>query len=277
MASPYSSPTYKLGLALSGGGARGFAHAGVLKALEEADMVPDVIAGVSAGSIAGVLYASGLKPEEILELFAHLKFTDLCRLHLSNGGILDMGRFRQFLMKALKGKDRLEDLDIPMYIGATDFDNGVPAVFSSGSIAERVAASCSIPIAFSPVRIDGVNYVDGGVLRNLPAWTIRDKCIHLIGVDCSPLGNEKFSSRSMLDIAFRSFRLIAKSTVPYDRQLCDLVIDTPDIAHYRTFNLKDIRKCYQSGYDSARRALDNICWLSPSQGVTNQRNLNSDK
>lgn len=224
-------------------------------------MVPDVIAGVSAGSIAGVLYAAGLPPESILKLFMQLKFTDLCRFHISKGSLLDMSRFRNLLSKILKGKECLEDLQIPMYIGVTDFDNGEPAVFSRGPISERVAASCSIPIAFSPVKIDGVNYVDGGVLRNLPAWTIRDKCKYLIGVDCSPMGREKYSSRSMLDIAFRSFRLIAKSTVPYDRQLCDLVIDTPDIAHYKTFNLKDIRRCFQSGYDSARRALENICWL----------------
>lgn len=254
-------------MALSGGGARGFAHAGALKALEEAGLKPDIIAGVSAGSVAGVLYASGMKPEGILDLFSKAKFTDLCRLHLRNGGFLDMSRFRQFISKALNGYERLEDLPIPLYIGATDFDNGKPAVFSNGAIGERIAASCTIPVAFSPVKIDGVNYVDGGVLRNLPAWIIRDKCRRLIGVDCSPVVSEKPCAKSMLDIALRSYHLMAKSTVALDSQLCDLLISTPEIAHYNVFNLKDIKRCFQCGYESAMKAIENICWLPETRNV----------
>lgn len=273
-----SSPIFRLGLALSGGGARGFAHAGVLKALEESDLVPDVIAGVSAGSVAGVLYASGMKPDDILALFSSAKFSDLCRLHLRNGGILDMTKFRQFISKALKGIDMLEDLPIPTYIGATNFDEGKPEVFSSGPISERVSASCSIPIAFSPVKIGGVNYVDGGVLRNLPAWIIRDKCRRLIGVDCSPMGKDKTPSKSMLDIAMRTYRLMAKSTVALDSQMCDLLIATPEIAHYNVFNLKDIRRCFQCGYDSARKALDTICWIPDIKGDSDDNtSTTSDK
>ena len=149
-----------------------------------------------------------------------------------------------------------------MFIGATDFDNGHPAVFSSGAIGERVQASCSIPIAFKPVKIDGVNYVDGGVLRNLPAWIIRDKCERLIGVNCSPMVADKYSPKSMLDIAIRAYNMLAKSSQVHDMEMCDLVISTTDIAHYKVFDLKGIKKCFQCGYESAKMAMDGVCWLS---------------
>ena len=115
--SPVNAPSYKLGVALSGGGARGFAHAGALKALEEAGYKPDVIAGVSAGAIAGVLYAAGLPPQEILTLFSKLKFTDFCTLSLKNGeGVFSLNKFKRFIERII-GVSRLEDMKIPLYIG----------------------------------------------------------------------------------------------------------------------------------------------------------------
>lgn len=255
-----SSPKpYRLGIALSGGGARGFAHVGALKAIEEAGLKPDVIAGVSAGAIAGVLYAAGVPLDEIVPLFSQTKFTDFCKLSIRDGGgLFKLTGLKKFMVK-VTGTERLEDLRIPTYLGVTDFDNGVPAEFHEGSLGERVIASCSIPIVFQPVRIDGVNYVDGGVLRNLPAWIIRDKCEKLIGINVSPLTNYRYK-RSMMDVAIRSYNLMAKSNQVSDMQMCDLVIKTPEIASYQVFNLKDIKKVYLSGYAAAHRAIKE--WLA---------------
>lgn len=245
---------YKLGIALSGGGARGFAHIGALKALEEAGLRPDILAGVSAGSVAAVLYAAGVPVDEIMPLFASMKFSDFCSFSIKNGeGVFSMGKFKNFIVKAT-GIDRLENLSLPTYIGVTDLDHGIPAEFHDGPLGERVMASCSIPIIFKPVRIDGTYYVDGGVLRNLPAWVLRDKCEKLIGINCSPLTTFRYK-KSFVEIAMRTYNLMAKANQLEDMKMCDQVIITPDLANYQVFNLKDINKAYLSGYAAAHRAI----------------------
>lgn len=252
-------PPYRLGVALSGGGARGFAHVGALKALEEAGMKPDVIAGVSAGAVAAVMYAAGVPLDEMLSLFTSTKFTDFARPSLIHGdGMFSLMRFKQFIEEAT-GIDRLENLRIPTYVGVTDLDHGEPAEFHEGPLGERVVASCSIPIVFSPVEIDGIHYVDGGVLRNLPAWIIREKCETLIGINVSPLRTFEYR-KSFLDIGMRTYNLMAKANQQQDMDICDHVIITPELIHYQVFNLKDIHKAYLSGYAAAHRAIRQ--WLS---------------
>lgn len=247
-------PPYRLGVALSGGGARGFAHVGALKALEEAGMKPDVIAGVSAGAVAAVMYAAGIPLDEMLSLFTSTKFTDFARPSLIHGdGMFSLMRFKQFIEEAT-GIDRLENLRIPTYVGVTDLDHGEPAEFHEGPLGERVVASCSIPIVFSPVEIDGIHYVDGGVLRNLPAWIIREKCETLIGINVSPLRTFEYK-KSFLDIGMRTYNLMAKANQQQDMDICDHVIITPELIHYQVFNLKDIHKAYLSGYAAAHRAI----------------------
>lgn len=247
-------PPYRLGVALSGGGARGFAHVGALKALEEAGMKPDVIAGVSAGAVAAVMYAAGVPLDEMLSLFTSTKFTDFARPSLIHGdGMFSLMRFKQFIEEAT-GIDRLENLRIPTYVGVTDLDHGEPAEFHEGPLGERVVASCSIPIVFSPVEIDGIHYVDGGVLRNLPAWIIREKCETLIGINVSPLRTFEYK-KSFLDIGMRTYNLMAKANQQQDMDICDHVIITPKLIHYQVFNLKDIHKAYLSGYAAAHRAI----------------------
>lgn len=247
-------PPYRLGVALSGGGARGFAHVGALKALEEAGMKPDVIAGVSAGAVAAVMYAAGVPLDEMLSLFTSTKFTDFARPSLIHGdGMFSLMRFKQFIEEAT-GIDRLENLRIPTYVGVTDLDHGEPAEFHEGPLGERVVASCSIPIVFSPVEIDGIHYVDGGVLRNLPAWIIREKCETLIGINVSPLRTFEYK-KSFLDIGMRTYNLMAKANQQQDMDICDHVIITPELIHYQVFNLKDIHKAYLSGYATAHRAI----------------------
>lgn len=247
-------PPYRLGVALSGGGARGFAHVGALKALEEAGMKPDVIAGVSAGAVAAVMYAAGVPLDEMLSLFTSTKFTDFARPSLIHGdGMFSLMRFKQFIEEAT-GIDRLENLRIPTYVGVTDLDHGEPVEFHEGPLGERVVASCSIPIVFSPVEIDGIHYVDGGVLRNLPAWIIREKCETLIGINVSPLRTFEYK-KSFLDIGMRTYNLMAKANQQQDMDICDHVIITPELIHYQVFNLKDIHKAYLSGYAAAHRAI----------------------
>lgn len=255
----------RVGIALSGGGARGFAHAGALEAIEEAGLRPSVIAGVSAGSVVAVLYAAGLSPRKIMEIFADMKAKNFVDFRPHGGGLMSISPFKHFIEKAIGKYTNLEELPIPTYIGATDFDHGVPVEFHKGRIGERVEASCSIPIVFRPVKINGISYVDGGVLRNHPAWIIRDKCDYLIGVNVSPLDAKlKEKPTTFLQVALRTYNLMAKANQATDMAMCDLNISTPEIAHYPTFDLRFIENVYLRGYSNARQALKEAGLWNPS-------------
>lgn len=255
---------YKLGLALSGGGARGFAHAGALLAIEEAGLRPDAIAGVSAGSVIAVLYAAGVKPLRMADIFARSGFRDFAELSLGEGGLFKIEKFKNFVLRAIGAYKRLEDLPIPIFLGATDLDHGKPVAFSTGDIGDSMMASCSIPIVFKPVEIDGVKYVDGGVLRNHPAWILRDKCEMLIGVNVSPLKkNQKY--KSIVEVALRTYNLMAKANQATDMALCDISVVTPEITDCAVFDLKNIKRIFLAGYIHTRNALKEAGLWKPEE------------
>lgn len=244
---------YRIGVAFSGGGARGFAHAGALKALAELGVIPDIVAGVSAGSVVSVLHASGMTPEHMVDLFANLKFSDLCTLGVPKNGFFSMDGFRRLIQNNVEAR-RIEELPLPTVICATDMDNGRAVAFEDGPLAERVAASCSIPIVFKPVKIDGVRYIDGGVLHNLPAWAIRERCKYLIGLNCSSIPRRKYKD-SLLDIAHASYNLAVKSNTRHDMEMCDIAIEMTEIASYKVFNLKEIKRVFEQGYHITMQAM----------------------
>ena len=264
----FSRKPYKVGLVLSGGGARGFAHAGALKALEEMGIKPDIIAGVSAGSVVTAMYAGGMKPEEILQVFSDASFSDFAEIGVPRDGFFSMEGFKKFLRKHIP-YENIEQLPLPAVICATDLDNNCPVAFTEGQIFERVAASCSIPIVFKPVKIDGVTYVDGGVLANLPAWALRDKCKYLIGINCSPLPR-RGTPKSIIDIAQRTYDLLVKTNSIPQMELCDLAISINDVARYKVFNLKQITKVYRSGYDNTKRTLLAAGFKDPAELLSNK-------
>lgn len=181
-----SKKKYSLGLALSGGGAKGFAHVGVYRFLEECGLIPTTISGTSAGALAGVLFADGYSVDDV-EIFTGRKFSEFASIQLPKSGLFDNKRFRSFLKQHLRPTS-FEDLKIPLVVVATDLDKGVSREFRSGPLTEPVVASCCMPVIFSPVEIDGAHYVDGGLFRNFPVSTIREECNRVIGVNVSPLG-----------------------------------------------------------------------------------------
>lgn len=254
---------YRLGVALSGGGARGIAHAGALAAIEEAGLHIDVIAGVSAGSVIAVLYAAGVTPATMLNVFREMSFSNMVEFKLGGGGLFKMEPFKNAIMKVIAPAKNIEDLKIPVYIGATDLDGGESVYFTEGPIGERMMASCSIPVVFKPVRIGGVDYVDGGVLRNLPSRVLRPVTEKLIGMNVSPMSPYQRGKNSMLEVALRTYSLMARHNVGEDQSICDLAVETRDISAYGVFNLKDIEKVYTSGYMNMRAALRHAGWWNP--------------
>jgi NTE family protein len=244
---------YKIGIALSGGGIKGLCHAGVLKALEEYDIRPDILSGVSAGAVVGALYADGYSPDEIAELFEDISFRHMTQIHIPDGGFFRIDAFEQFLTKQMRAKT-FEELKIPLRIVATNLDKGQSVVFSSGSLIPSVVASCSIPVLFSPKIINGVHYVDGGVLKNFPVSTIRKDCVKVIGINASPLITEEFKP-SILNVASRAYNFMFKANTFYDRELCDLLIEPVNMANYDTFDVDKGREIFDLGYKSTLELL----------------------
>lgn len=247
---------YRIGLALGGGGARGFAHIGVLRALEEMGIKPDVISGTSAGSIIAALYADGYTPQHIIRLFSELDVKELVDVTIPRNSLLKMDKFIHFIDKRLHSK-RIEDLKIPTYIVATDFDNGKSVAFDKGDLAIRIAASCSIPIVFPPIAIDGIHYVDGGVMRNLPVTPIRDLCDVVIGINVSPMQHEQYEN-NLLSITNRAYNFLSCGNVFPDIAQCDILIENEDISGYNVFDIDEQEKIEELGYQKAIEVLNNL-------------------
>lgn len=246
----------RVGVAFSGGGAKGFTHIGAMKAFEMFGLKPDIVSGVSAGSIACTLFAAGLTPEDIISCFDEAgSFGSFAEMTIPKASFLKLDRFARLLDSWLPVKN-LEDLTIPTVVCATDLDAGKSVGWSKGEIVPRVIASCSIPIIFPPVRINGVNYVDGGVLRNLPAWAIRKHCKILYGLNCAPLDRDYKFKNNIIDITLRTYSLMSKSNTLQDLELCDYVVRTTGSNRYSTFDLSALRDAVRLGYDCTCRVLE---------------------
>ena len=246
--------TYPIGIALSGGFIKGFAHFGMMQALLEHDIRPDILSGTSAGSLAGVFIADGKEPYEAVNLFDNQSFSDFTSFSLNKGGLLELNNFKDFLRSNLHAR-RIEDLKIPMIITATDLDHGVSVHFTKGEIAERVAASCCMPVLFTPIVIDGIHYVDGGVLMNLPVSTLRKQCEQVIALSVSRLITDEYSL-NMASIAMRSYNFIYQANSLPQKQIADIVIEPCGLEKFNNTNLEKADDIFKIGYDEANRILD---------------------
>ncbi len=247
-------PKYKLGIALSGGGIKGISHAGALKALEEYGIKPDLMSGVSAGSIVAALYADGYSPEEIAAFFDNMTFTKMANIQLLEGGFFSMKSFEKFLSGKLHAK-QFEELPVPLRIVATDLDQGRSVTFSSGNLTESVIASSSMPVLFAPKVIGGINYVDGGVFKNFPVSTIRDECQYVIGINCSPIVADNYNV-NIVNVATRSYHFMFRANSLHDRELCDLLVEPKEVGNYDTFDVDKSREIFEIGYKTTVEMLE---------------------
>ncbi len=244
----------KIGLALSGGAARGMAHLGVVKALYEKDIRIGCIAGTSSGAIAGAFIADGYDPEEILEIVMKKKIITYLRFALAKPGLLTMIRIRKILEQHLRAR-RFEDLKIPLYVTCTNLNSGQAEYFHEGEIIDKIIASSSIPGLFAPVEINGSIYADGGILDNLPVKAIKDKCKRVIGVDVNYTGPEE-KIVSAIAVIERSFHLSIRAKVEEKAKLCDLFIDPDELRDYGLTDLGRGREMFDIGYRKAMELLE---------------------
>ena len=245
----------KVGISLSGGGARGIAHIGVLAALKKYGIHPEIISGTSMGAIVGVLYASGYEPEQILDLIKLRRLHKVISWAFPSGGLLDLDKVEEVLREHLPN-DRFSALKKKFYCAVTNLNSGESELISSGKLIDFVLASASIPIVFQPRIIDGKSYVDGGLLNNLPVEPLLNDADIIIGVHVNH--NEEMKEVSgMKTIAERSFRLAIGKNVSEKFSLCDFVIDPPQIRKFSTFDFSKADEIYQIGFDETEhRILD---------------------
>ncbi len=246
----------KIGIALGGGGARGVAHLGVLKALEEMGIKPDVISGASAGSIVGAFIAAGMGAEEAFDLIKDDRFLDYAKIHIPVTGLFSLDKFEKNLEKTLPVSN-FDELEIPLYVAVSNLNSGKVEYLEKGSLIQAVKASSSIPVLFSAVEIDGNMYVDGGLLDNLPYKPLLDKCDKVIAVDIfrSEL-NDKLDS--LYDIAVRTFELSVSINREEARNDCTVLIEPEGLGDINILDNSDGGRIFELGYKSCMGMKDKI-------------------
>ncbi len=251
-----SEKKYKVGLVLSGGGTRGFAHLGAIQALNEAGIYPDVISGTSAGALVGVLYADGYSPREIMTMMNGASRFDFMRPAMPREGLLQINGIIKILKTSLRSKI-FSELRIPLFVSATDLNNGKVVYFSEGELFKPVIASASIPVIFQPVKINDISYVDGGVLDNLPIRPIENSCNVIIGSFVNPVGHiEKISG--LINIAERTFMLSMSKDILDKAKRFDLFIAPAELRNYRFLDPEKAQEVFDIGYKSTKEKLEDI-------------------
>lgn len=241
----------KIGYVLSGGGARGLAHLGVIKLLEELGLKPYAIAGTSAGAIAGALYASGKTPAEILSLFKNTSLFGWSNIAWQKDGFFSMDVLRKLLKDSI-AEDNFETLPVKLFVAATDLLEGKSVIFSKGSIIDAVVASASVPVIFEPIKHKGMLLVDGGILNNFPAEQLTDICDVVIGscVNNIEKGVDNASFFKTKNILDRCFHLAIANTVYSKIKLCDVFIDIP-LHGFDMYDIKMADTIFEIGYKTA--------------------------
>lgn len=247
---------HPLGLALSGGATRGYAHLGMLAVLWDNGIQPDVVSGTSIGAITGALIADGQHPRDIYNAFKKKSFYNFVRPAFKFGGILNLDGMATFLDDLLTAKT-FEDLQMPLFVLATDYMKGVEEVFNAGPLIPALLASSAVPMVFQPIEIEGRYFVDGGLYHNLPTKVIRDSCDFLIACNLVtvPVLNEKPSQFGFAD---RVISMAVASNVNYEKTLADFILEPTAIHEFGFFDNGASQKLFEAGQQVAQKKMPEL-------------------
>jgi len=249
----------KVGLALSGGAARGFAHLGVLKVLAEHQIPLDFISGTSAGSIVGAAIACGLNVAEIIEIGKKMTWFKVSGFPYSTKGLLSNAPMGELLRKNLPFQN-IEDLPIPFAAVACALETGEEVVFKDkGDLPTAIRASCAIPGVFVPVEHEGKNLIDGGVTSLVPAKAVKKMGAEIIiAVDVNACGATYWNSpTTFLGVLFQSTMLLLRTAGKSQHYRADVVI-VPQIAHLRPDEIGKMDEFIRLGEEAALEKIDEI-------------------
>jgi len=245
-----------IALALGGGAAKGFAHIGVIKALEAQGIVPDIVVGTSAGSVVGAMYAAGKNGFELQSLAITLDESQVSDWSLPDRGVVKGEALAAFINKTVANAP-IEKLPKKFGAVATDLASGEPIVFRSGDTGTAVRASSSVPGVFQPVAIRGREYVDGGLVSPVPVRFAQEMgATFVIAVDISNKPQAS-KTKSSLDILMQTFAIMGQSLNRSELPLADVVI-RPDISQLASTDFKTRHLAVLEGEKAAAQALPTL-------------------
>ncbi len=253
----------KIGLALGGGFARGIAHIGALKVLEEEGIPVDYVAGTSVGSIIGAAYASGISAKELAEIAQMMRFKHFARWTVSRFGLCNNDRIETLLQKMLK-VHTFEEMKIPLAVAATEFTTGEPAVFTSGPVIPAVRASCAYPGMFLPVEVNGKTYVDGMLAWLVPTTPLKKLgADRVIGLYLNANWIKVRAPRHLFDVIGQCFSIAQERMSDSWKHDADLVIE-PNVEGFEYDCFDRAKELLIVGENSMQKVLPAIrAWLEP--------------
>lgn len=261
---PIGPLTPRVALALGGGSARGFAHIGVLKALDEAGYRADAVAGTSAGALIGACYASGMSPWQIEEAALKVRDLDVADLSAANKRGLFAGEALQKLINEQVRQQPIERFRTPFCAVATQLVSGELLALKSGDAGLAVRASCAIPGVFVPALVNGQELVDGGLVSPLPVQQARQlgaDFVIAIDVSTPPRNN---TGAGLYEVILQSFEIMGRALIQLEAKQADLVI-RPDTSRFSSTDFQSRREMIQAGYEAGRRALPELARRLPGR------------
>ncbi len=252
--SPPRSP--RIGLALGGGAARGFAHIGVIQVLEEAGIRPDLVVGTSAGSLVAALYASGKSGAQLATLADSMDEAAITDWSFPGRGLIRGEALARFVREQTGGL-AIEKMHMPLGIVATDLDNGAPILFQIGDPGIAVRASSAVPAVFRPVRIGKREYVDGGLVAPVPVRFARQMGAELvIAVDITQVPDGADTS-DVLSLLLQTFTIMSRSINQFEMREADIAL-RPRLQGVTSVDFAARRRSIQAGRDAALAALPQL-------------------
>jgi len=242
-------------LVLSGGGVRGMAHIGFIKALQEHDIQIDRVAGSSVGALVGALFANGNSTEDMLSFFKEAPLFKYNYFSITKPGLIDTERYYG-LLKGFLLHDSFEELQLPLHVAATNLLDGSLKEFNRGELIKPLLASASLTPVFSPVMIDKKLYADGGILSNFPLELVRDYSDRIIGSNTTELSIvEPHQLKNAIQLTARVSSLMIYSRTIEKLKACDFYIQPEDLKKIGFLDKSGIEKAYQLGYEEGSRVI----------------------
>jgi NTE family protein len=257
----------RLGLALGGGGARGMAHVGVLRVLEREGIPIDCIAGTSAGALAGAVYAAGLRGDRLVEMALQLRWSAISQVAWPRDGFVSFARMESYLVDTV-GDLSFADLEIPYAAVAADLATGKAVILNQGRLAPAVRASTSVPGIITPIDVDGLRLVDGGIANNLPISVVRDlgaDVVIAVGLGSPP--GEAPRGALRIGVAAIEYMILKAGDDPGS---ADVYIPIPVWGLASMMRLSEKHRLIDLGQQAAEAALPAI-WAALGQGMPGQK------
>ncbi len=250
------SNSKNIGLVLSGGGVRGMAHIGLIKAMREFDIDASIVSGSSAGALVAALYANNISADEMLRFF---KTTPLFNYHfftVAKAGFLDTDKFIS-IFKNHFPQDSFESLKKELHVATTNLQDGNGEIFSSGELIRPLLASAALPPVFSPVEIKNRLYADGGIMNNFPIEPLKGKTDFIIGSNVAIVNHiEKNNLKNSIQLTNRVTNLMIYATSKKKMVDCDLLLDHHQVDNVKLLDKKGIEKAFIIGYDNACKVFE---------------------